>query len=302
MQKPTQLAAAELPDVLATLLAALGGPRAGRGQVQSFLLYLRQPELAWEALRYGTRAAPQALLLTVLLPGRTAMLLMPHPGEHGIAIDAQRDLLTAALTQPRRPALHYAQVLLEPEAAAKRAVLEAADFKQLAPLAYLERDVVFPWVEPPAPDAAAWVSYSAATHARFAQTVLATYEHSLDCPELTGLRPIEDVLAAHRASGRFDARLWELAVVGERIAGCLLLAQHTHGALLEVVYMGVVPEFRRRGVGRLLLARALEHCRRVAARQLTIVVDQRNVPACTLYSNFGLRVVARRTAWFFRWT
>jgi mycothiol synthase len=291
----------ELPAALARVLAPPGGRLAGRAQIESFRAYLEESAVGWDGLRQGSPTAPQALTVALLLPGRTALLLLPEPGEHGIDAAAQAELTTAALARLKRRRLHFAQVLLEAAASARRAVLERAGFVALAPLAYLERDVMYPWVAPPAPEAAEWVSFTEDTRGLFATTILATYEASLDCPELTGLRPIDDVLASHQASGRFDPALWELALVGGAPAGGLLLARHTRGALVEIVYMGVTPDFRRQGVGRLLLARAFAQARATGAQRLTVVVDERNTPAQALYAGFGLAQVAQRSAWFYRW-
>ncbi len=296
------LGPADLPAVLPILLAVPGtGLRSGRHQVHAFCEYLTQCPIQWEGLCCGPSAAPSAVFFALLLPGRTAIVMIPSPGEHGITPDDQQYATRTGLANLGVRDLHYAQALLEPEAARKRALLEQAGFCPLAPLEYLERDAVHPWVDPPAPGEAEWASYGPDTDPEFATVVLATYQGSRDCPELTGLRPVGDILAAHKASGRFDPRLWELVRLAGRPAGCLLLAQLAHAPMLEVVYMGVVPEFRRRGIGQLLLRRALAQCRTVGARRLTVVVDGRNEPARRLYARFALVAVARRNAYLYRW-
>jgi ribosomal protein S18 acetylase RimI-like enzyme len=68
---------------------------------------------------------------------------------------------------------------------------------------------------------------------------------------------------------------------------------------MEVVYLGVAPEWRRRGVGKLLLRRALEQCRLVGTGQLTAVVDCRNDPARQLYAGFGFKPTAAREAYIY---
>jgi mycothiol synthase len=298
---PVSLTAADWPLVLPLLLAAPRGPRAGRAQVEAFTAYAAAGSFGWVGLVDGPVHAPHAAFFALLLPGRTAMALVPNPGEHGIVAEEQRALTAHGIARLRERDLHYAQALLEPEAEAKAATLARCGFRELAPLAYLERDVLYPWVEPPARAGLTWRAYDATAHSAFAMTILATYRDSQDCPELTGLRPIDDVLAAHQASGRHDPQLWELALVDGTAAACLLLSRHTQDTLVEVVYMGVVPEFRRQGIGRLLLARALEQCRRVGARQLTVVVDERNAAAQVLYADYALQRVARRSAWIYRW-
>jgi GNAT superfamily N-acetyltransferase len=302
MKAPERLAPSDLRAALAYVLASPGVEAlSSREQVARFCDYLTQCPVRWEGLRCGRRSAPTGLFFVLLIPGGTAIAMLPAPGEHGIDPDHQRQVMIAGLARLAGRGLHYMQALVEPEAAAKRALLEQLGFRRLAPLVYLERDVLHPWVDPPAPGQIEWVRYSPQTHAEFATTVLATYHDSQDCPELTGLRPIEDILVAHQASGRFDPGLWELARVGGRVAGCLLLSRLTHGPMLEVVYMGVVPGCRRQGLGSLLLRRALEQCRTAGARRLTVVVDDRNQPAKRLYANFGLEPVARRDAYLYRW-
>jgi len=37
---------------------------------------------------------------------------------------------------------------------------------------------------------------------RFATVLMATYENSLDCPELSGLRPVDEILTGYRADAR----------------------------------------------------------------------------------------------------
>lgn len=268
--------------------------------MQDFRNYLRDSGVEWLGLHVSRGGRFRALFFSLMLPGRTAIVMLPNPGELGIDDELQLDLTRSGLTALADRSLHYAQLLLEPEAAARRTLALAAGFRFLGPLRYLERDVTYPWTDPPPPGSVVWVPYEPGSHAAFGAVVAATYERSLDCPELTGIRPIDDVLAAHKAAGPFDPTLWELARVDDQLAGCLLLSRVAQGVWLDVVYMGVVPSQRGRGVGELLLRRAVEHCRRTGARRLTVVVDDRNVPARRLYERFGMRRVAQRDAYWWR--
>jgi mycothiol synthase len=293
---------ADLRSMLGIILAAPGANRrAPAHQVSGFCEYLKEGPAQWEGLCRGGVRAPLAVFFALRLPGRTAIVMVPSPGELGIDPDEQLAVTREGLARLSERNLHYAQALVEPGATALSALLEQAGFRKLARLNYLERDALHPWVDPPGVGDAEWVAYSQRTHDQFAQTVLATYRDSQDCPELTGLRPIDDILAGHMASGRFNPLLWELVRLGGRDAGCLLLAPLTHASVLEVVYMGVVPEFRRRGIGHLLLRRALGQCHAVGARRLTVVVDDRNAPAKRLYARLGLLPVARRLAFLYCW-
>ena len=234
-------------------------------------------------------------------PARPRSSWSPTPGEHGIDAAEQKALTIASLAQLHGRQLHFAQVLLLPDAEGQRRLLEQVGFRRLAPLLYLERDARYPWVDPPEADESAWVEFRPETRDAFAATLLATYEESLDCPELANLRPIDDILAGHRAAGRFNPRFWELLRVDGQNAACLLLNALSPARTLELVYMGVRTEFRQRGIGSLLLQRALQRCRDSGARRLTVAVDDRNDPAKRLYARFALRSIARREVYLYRW-
>jgi len=273
-------------------------PASGE-RLEAFRRYMAQSTLGWEGARVGPPERPHALFLSLFLPGRTALVTIPSPQIAGIDFATQLWLAREGLQRLAGRGLHYAQALAEPHAVQRCRLLEQAGFRCLAPLCYLERDVLYPWVEPPTSNDAEWVAYRPEIESDFASVVSQTYRDSRDCPELSGLRPIEDVLAAHRGVGMFDPRLWELARIDGRYAGCILLA--SVGAALEIVYVGVVPEARRRGVATLLLRRAIEHGRKRHARRLTVVVDERNEPAWRLYERFRFMPVARRIVHLYCW-
>ncbi len=297
-----RIRADELTGALEWVLALPGaGRRSGRDAVRQFTRYLVTTGVEWAGWRDGGPSDPAAVVLSVYLPGRTAIVMLPPPGELGIDAAAQVALLRTALEEmaPRR--LHFAQALVPPGAGSLREVVTRVGFTWMAPLVYLDRDAVHPWVDPPAGDVGRWISFGPQTYPDFAATLQATYEESLDCPELAGLRPVADIIAAHRASGQFDPQLWQLLRIGEAYAGCLLLARLADGHALEVVYMGVPRSFRGRGIGDVLLRRALAQARDCGAKRLSLAVDDRNVPAKRVYARFGLTPVAQRDAFLYVW-
>ena len=83
--------------------------------------------------------------------------------------------------------------------------------------------------------------YEPANHRRLAAVVEASYEQTLDCPELNGVREMDDVLAGYRASGVFDASRWLIAQYAGADVGCLLLSDFPEHDNWELVYMGVLP-------------------------------------------------------------
>lgn len=294
------LEASDRDRVLARVLAPPGGTGlATRAQVRSFVSYMSACGLEWAAWRCGREGRETALLFVLFLPGGTAILMLPTPGTRGIVRDDQARLVAAGLERLADRKLYYVQALIEPEAIGKCDLLRVSGFKHLTHLIYLQREISYPRFEPPGPHEATWITYDQTRHEMFARMLLATYADSQDCPELTGVRSIDAVIASHKAAGQFDPAWWQLASVRGEPVGCILLAPLVHGPLVEVVYMGVASAWRRRGVGRLLLRRALQHCRSAGARELTAVVDRRNHPARQLYARFGFKPMAAREAYVY---
>ena len=61
--------------------------------------------------------------------------------------------------------------------------------------------------------------------------------------------PTEEVLSGYRTTGVFDPQRWLLVRQDGEDVGCLLLADHPTSSQWELVYMGLVPEVRGRGLG-----------------------------------------------------
>jgi ribosomal-protein-alanine N-acetyltransferase len=65
---------------------------------------------------------------------------------------------------------------------------------------------------------------------------------------------------------------------------------------VEVVYLGLAPEARGRGLGRALMLHGLGLVQQRPERVMALAVDQRNTPAVALYARLGFRTVRRREA------
>ncbi len=289
---------AALPSLVSEILTSADGAPVPPGQVRALLSYVCRPGVTWVAAVRTGGGKRLAGALLIELPGGTGLLLVPACEINSARGELVRDALRR-LTSPARP-LHYYQALLEPGDRLRSGLLGGAGFTPLTQLLYLERAAVFPWVDEPRASDLAWVCMRADDEDRFAGAIRATYEDSLDCPELCTLRPLADTLAAHRGSGAFDPTLWQLCILAGTVAGCILLAPvpGDPGAL-EVVYVGVDANARRRGVGRLLLGRAVCLARTRHFERVTLAVDARNVPARALYDRFSFRLIARRDAWLY---
>ncbi len=286
-----------LPALLEQLLAAPGASAASPEQVRSFINYLSVARIRTigRQVRRGTLLS--GAWLALLLPGRVAMVMLPSCRWRGLEAVDQRAAVAAGVEALSDQELYYAQALLEAEDTYQRRVLEEFGFHRLTTLRYMQRACAWPPWDPPETTGVEWIAYEQASREEFGRTLLATYQESSDCPELTGIRPVEEVLASHRATGPFDPQLWELVRVEGRIAGCILLSQLTFGPMMEVVYLGVVPGLRGRGVGSLLMRRALSQAQLRRAAELMVVFDARNSAAGRLYERFGFEQVAEREAY-----
>ena len=236
--------------------------------------------------------------VTCLEPaGRTAMLFLPD-GRLAIAPagGVVESLLRHAVGEESKRDVCLIQCLVDPDDAANRAVLIRAGFSEIATLVYMERR--FPPDPPSAPgdESLPLSTYDERRHPMFARLLVDTYRDSLDCPGLTGLRAVEDIIAGHRGAGLFDPRYWWIVMRGGEPAGCILLIENPLRPILELTYMGVHPDQRRRGLARCLLAHGLDIARRGGFEAVTLAVDAANQPARALYRSFGFQETTRRRA------
>jgi ribosomal protein S18 acetylase RimI-like enzyme len=122
---------------------------------------------------------------------------------------------------------------------------------------------------------------------QFSATLERTYLDTLDCPELNGKRTLDEILAGHRGQGKFHPDFWWLAYDDTTPVGILILAEMPDGSTWELAYLGIVPEYRRRGLGRAMTLHALHALQHQPAARLLLAVDERNLPALRLYRSLG---------------
>ena len=195
------------------------------------------------------------------------------------------DLVQYGLDWCRSIECKLAQALAKPDEMERAAVLMRNDFRRITRLEQWGRDLV----DLPKANESTWrlERYRPALAHDFAATVSHTYEGTLDCPELNGVRTIDEIMAGHRAQGKFHADFWWLAYVNNAPAAVLLLAEMADGTTWELAYLGVAPEHRGRGLARNLLASALHALCEQPAVHVVLAVDERNRPARRLYESLG---------------
>ena len=67
---------------------------------------------------------------------------------------------------------------------------------------------------------------------------------------------------------------------------------------VHIANFAVSPAYRRRGVGKYLLARSLMYLRRQGGRKVSLEVRVSNIPAQKLYRQFGFQVAAIRRKYY----
>jgi len=83
--------------------------------------------------------------------------------------------------------------------------------------------------------------------------------------------------------------------------GVLLLTAIPEWRAWDVSYLGIVPEARRRGLGRELTRKAIQETRTAGAGQLTLAVDSRNDAASDLYLSVGFERYDQREVYLAIW-
>ncbi len=250
--------------------------------------------LVWTATRDG-RVEAGALL--VPHPGRSALLMATSPRDHGHAQVIGQLVGTLLSECDSMPAVRLVQALSAPSETLRSQAWVLGGMRHLASLDYMERPMARDGTAPAAPPAGiTFTSWDTGQRELLQRLLVETYVETLDCPGLAQMREPADILDGHLAAGEHDPSLWTIAWRDDRPVAALLLSPSQATESLEVVYLGIVPEERARGLGRAMMAQAIALGSGRAERVLGLAVDARNTPAVALYARSGFRTVRRREA------
>lgn len=233
--------------------------------------------------------------LTVLRgPGGMALVLSPlsiHPhAPDASAIESA--LLHAAANHLRTAGAKAAYAVLPVNSGKEGASLERSNYQPITELIYYQAFTaelthavglgdlrLIPFREQPR---------------AFTAALVRSYEGTLDCPELDGLRTVEEVLTGHAAVGSSGTSLWRLIMSQENPVGVLLRAEIAEEATLDLVYLGLIPSARRQGLGRRLMCHLMSEAQSEGWSRVTLAADSRNLPALRLYESVGFTAYDRR--------
>lgn len=255
--------------------------------------------------------------------GRTATVFtsspLTEPAEAALAATIEHGC--AALAKEDEGVL--AQTLLLPRELAPRRAFDRAKFRHIADLSYLRR---------PRPGAGEFrpperwpegvrvrtvdrvleAEGPGATDDLLVRALGRSYVQTLDCPDLCAIRDPRDVLDSHRGASAVTAgahadhrgldwspELWWLIESPQGPAGAMLFSVSDEQRSAELVYVGIAPELRGRGMGRSLMQLGLSCIAERCGGSITTVtcaVDAQNTPAQRLYARLGFKSFSRRTA------
>lgn len=309
--RPTERRAA-----LAVLLT--GRPTPDDPSVDHFVSFADQQGMTLDGLwALFDRQVPVAASLIIPSAGRTAVAFI-SPVLSRRRIGDTTDLLRATIDAQNPKRFCLIQSLLDPTQRHEREALEEAGFSYLASLVYMRCSLAEPGKRPPvAPGSQASqppsdlvagepievrgqplnvIPWHEEDRDAFVRALETSYQDTLDCPGLVGIRQTQDILAGHRAVGRFDACWWSAFYLDDEPVGVMLLNPLVDRSELELVYLGLSPAYRGQGLAGRLLRRAVAQASLMRYTGLLLAVDEQNVPAMRLYRGLNFRVTGRKVA------
>jgi len=251
----------------------------------------------WQARR-GTDLVAAAMVIPSA--GRVGMVFYSPAEAAGVESAALSAVLRATADAGLSDGLTFVQSLISHKQHADGRAFDEAGFIRLAELAYLRRDLADA-VEPPGVPGLDWQSCQPMDPVELGRVILGSYERSLDCPALAGLRGAADVLASHKASGIWRPDFWWIARMRGAAAGCVLVNDSVSSpGDMDLVYMGVMAAFRGLELGRAMVRHVCRQAQRDRREFMNVVVDVANSYAGKIYEAEGFRVTHRRVAYIRR--
>lgn len=266
--------------------------------------------LLWATVAQGSGARPRPRQVCLLVPGsgRTGMTFVSGRTRDDVTTSGAERIavVTASLDHARRSLsreIRLSQGLPEPGDDAACDAFRGAGFASVGHLLYLRRDLTedsraapMDWPSEIGLRSVMSLERGSSDRVALAEAMRNSYEGTLDCPELCGLRDIEDVIDSHRAVGEWRPGLWWVVMNGPHPAGCLLLNPSPEHDSVDLVYLGLGRGIRGQGFGGHLLTLGIHEASKIGLGSMTCAVDRRNDPALRLYARFGFTTWAERVA------
>jgi len=245
-------------------------------------------------------------------PGRAVFILSDLPKiDNPQTYDLQTQVIYSLLQWAVDQGNNFVQIILEPGDRPREKICSQMGFRQLTDLIYLHRSSDNQPTNYAPPDNISWLTYDKSNHSLLKRLITQTLEDSLDSPELKKLRKLEDIISSLKAADRFEPSYCRLLKFKEPTksdamnrqdepAGVLLLALTPQRDAIEIIYLGVVPKMRGKGLGKVLLSEAVNCAEQIGVKSVLVSIDCRNKPASKLYEKFGFKSLLRRSVLYYR--
>ncbi len=233
--------------------------------------------------------------MTIIRPGRTAMLFYSPPATDGVSSEALGQTLRRLSRDTIAAGASLVQALIAVGAGADVCLLKATGFTLFVTLIYMKLDLAGIG-KPGSAAGLTWKNLDNAGEAELASVIQSTYHGSQDCAGLVGVRDIHDVIEEHKHAGVFRPESWWIVYCDSQPIGCVLLNDSDVTPTSEIVYLGVTPQHRGKGIGQKLLARAASDAKGRHSEAVTLALDAQNHCARRLYDEAGYEETNRRMA------
>ena len=120
-----------------------------------------------------------------------------------------------------------------------------------------------------------------------------TYIDSADFPELQHNRDAARSLLTHRLQGEYHPEHWFVIKQDETAAGVLFYSWHPDMEQWELTYLGILPEFRGKGLAGKAIGKSFQNSSRENS-PVFLGVDSRNSCAIKVYESHGFVVLSRQ--------
>ena len=232
-----------------------------------------------------------AAAMTVHADGAAGATILGYRAEPGKRKwDAEDTLIPFVCHELQSTGVKVVQLIAKPEKADDYSALLRHGFRQTCTLTELSIAITG-WETPTLPDELSIHRFREDDSEAYADLLVATYEDTLDSPELNDVRTPGETLASLRGNSRDIQPLWFRAEVNGVPAGVLLLNPFEPPRNWELTYLGLTKPFRHRGFGTALVSVALATAGQGGAVGITLTTDRRNVHAIRLYERAGFRGV-----------
>jgi GNAT superfamily N-acetyltransferase len=227
-------------------------------------------------------------------PGRVGLVFPPELDRASPAVPGA--LIDAAVRRLEKADAAFAQLTLPPQDAHSADLFLQHGFSLLTDAIVLERPATAALSEAGSPSLQAVACDREADSGGLAGLIARINHGTLDCPELDVLRSASDVLAAHRSHSPAPRARWRRYELAGNDVGIVLGTTADDAEALEILFFGVVPEHRGKGLGRKLLDAYL---REEASQHLPVRagMDSRNHFAQSVYEGCGFCETGRLRVW-----